>query len=72
LTIKSDSEKKTHLIIKLAEDLGLQATLHELEELNAKSLAEGIGRKANDEELTAYLSKGSNAKLIDLDIAFSK
>ncbi|MFI5139887.1 MAG: hypothetical protein ACHQIM_18840 [Sphingobacteriales bacterium] len=72
LIIKSDSDKKTRLLIELAEELGLSASAKDFEELNINAIVKGIGRKATDEELTAYLSKGSDAEPIDLETAFSK
>jgi len=72
LIIKSDSKKKTHLLMELAKELGLSVSAGEFEELNSKSMATGIGRKATDEELIAYLSKDIDEVPIDLDVAFSK
>lgn len=71
--IKSDSESKTDLLIKLAEELGLSAEKQEdFVELDAKAMAFGIGRAATDEEWDRYIEKGKNAKFIDLDEAFAK
>lgn len=71
--IKSDSESKTDLLIKLAEELGLAAEKQEdFVELDAKAMAFGIGRAATDEEWDSYIEKGKDAKFIDLDEAFSK
>ena len=72
LIIKSDSEKKTLLLIQLAAELGLSAKANELEELDIKAMASGIGRKATDDELIDYLSKQSDVKPISLEAAFSK
>jgi len=72
LIIKSDSEKKTNLLIKFAEELGLQASTHEVKELNQLSMATGIGRKATDEELIDYLSRELDSQPIDLETAFFK
>lgn len=72
LIIKSDSESKTDLLIKLAEELGLSAEKQDVRELTTHDIAFGIGRKATDEELRIYLEKGKDAKYIDLDEAFSK
>jgi hypothetical protein len=72
LIIKSDSEKKTLLLKQLAEELGLSTVTRDFEELDTDALVNGIGRKATDEELIDYLSKGSNAKSISLQTAFSK
>ena len=72
LIIKSDSEKKTRLLMQLAEELGLSAKANEFEGLDIKAMANGIGRKATDEELIDYLSKQSDAKPVSLEIAFSK
>ena len=51
LIIKSDSDKKTHLLMQLAEELGLSVKANDFEELNLTSMVKGIGRKATDEEL---------------------
>ena len=40
--------------------------------LDMKAMVTGIGRKATDEELTYYLSKGSDIELIGLKEAFAK
>ena len=72
LIIKSDSDKKTMLLTQLANELGLLVNANDFEELNPKTLATGIGRKATDEELGEYLSKGTSAKPIPLEAAFSK
>ncbi|MBS1530837.1 MAG: hypothetical protein JSU01_11050 [Bacteroidetes bacterium] len=57
LIIKSDSDKKTDLLKKFAEELGLEAQTQEFRELRSKDMAAGIGRKATDEELISYLLK---------------
>jgi hypothetical protein len=72
LIIKSDSDKKTHLLMQLAEELGLSAKANDFEELDINSMVRGIGRKATDEELIDYLSKGSDTEPISLETAFSK
>jgi len=72
LIIKSNSDKKTHLIVQLAEELGLSVRAAEFEELDLNAMLKGIGRKATDEELMDYLSKGNDAKPLDLESAFSK
>lgn len=41
-------------------------------ELSVTDMITGIGRKATDEELIAYLEKGIDAEPIDIDIAFAK
>ena len=71
LIIKSNSSKKTNLIIELAKELGLSVSSGGFEELNAEAMATGIERKATDEELIDYLSKDSGAP-IDIEVAFSK
>ena len=70
--IKSDSDKKTNLLIRFAEELGLQTITQDFTALNAQSMATGIGRKASDAELMDYLSQELDAKPIDLEVAFSK
>ena len=70
--IKSDSDKKTLLLMQLAEELGLSAKAQNIEELNVMAMVKGIGRKATDEELINYLEKGTDAEAIDIDIAFAK
>jgi len=72
LIIKSDSDRKTNLLKQLAEELGLSATTQDFEELGIESMARGIGRKATEEELVAYLSKEIEAEPIDLEVAFAK
>ena len=70
--IKSDSESKTDLLIKLAEELGLSAEKQEPRELTVEDMVLGIGRKATDEELENYLSKGVDEEPIPFKIAFAK
>ena len=70
--IKSDSESKTDLLIKLAGELGLSAEKQEPRELTAKDMAFGIGRKATDEELENYFSKRIDEKPVPLAEAFAK
>ncbi len=72
LIIKSDSSKKTNLIMELAKELGLSVSTGEFEELTTQSMINGIGRKATDEELIHYLSKDMGGRQIDIDTAFSK
>jgi hypothetical protein len=72
LIIKSDSDKKTDLLIKFAEELGLDTITQEFKELDSFAMARGIGRKATDAELIDYLSRQSDAGPIDLETAFSK
>ncbi|HEY5326379.1 MAG TPA: hypothetical protein VIJ27_05220 [Mucilaginibacter sp.] len=72
LIIKSDSDKKTRLLLQLAEELGLSAKANDFQELNVTSMVKGIGRKATDEELIDYLSKGIDAEPVSLEKAFSK
>lgn len=72
LIIKSDSEKKTHLLIKLAKELGLEAKAQDLKELTTQNITHGIGRKATDEELINYLLNDKDASAINLEEAFSK
>ncbi|TFF38863.1 hypothetical protein [Mucilaginibacter psychrotolerans] len=59
--IKSDSDKKTLLLIQLAERLGLPAEAQPFRELTVEDMIHGMGRKATDEELIAYLEKGKDA-----------
>jgi hypothetical protein len=72
LIIRSDSDKKTDLLIKFAEELGLQTITQDFKELGTLAIATGIGRKASDAELMEYLSRESNIEPIDLETAFSK
>jgi hypothetical protein len=72
LIIKSNSEKKTKLLIKLAEELGLQVSANQFEELDINAMVRGIGRKATDDELIDYLSKEIDAEPMSLETAFSK
>ena len=72
LIIKSSSDKKTRLIVQLAEELGLSIRTSQFEELDINAMVKGIGRKATDEELVDYLSKDSDAEPINIDEAFSK
>ena len=72
LIIKSDSEKKTRLLIQLAEELGLSASANDFEELDINSMVSGIGRKASDEELISYLLKDIDAEPLNIEEAFSK
>jgi hypothetical protein len=70
LIIKSDSEKKTRLLIQLAEELGLSASANDFEELNINAMVKGIGRKATNEELADYLSKDLDARPLNIEEAF--
>jgi hypothetical protein len=72
LIIKSDSEKKTNLLIKFAEELGLETVTQDFKELDIQAMVSGIGRKATDAELIEYLNRESDQKPIDLETAFSK
>jgi hypothetical protein len=72
LIIKSNSDKKTRLLMELAEELGLTVDADSFEELDINAMVKGIGRKATDEELIHYLSKGNDAEPIDIDDAFLK
>lgn len=72
LIIKSDSEKKTSLLIRLAEELGLEAKAQDIRELNTQDITHGIGRKATDEELINYLLNDKDAAAVNLEEAFSK
>lgn len=72
MIIKSDSEKKTRLFVQLAEELGLSASVNDFEELGVNAMIKGIGRKATDEELLDYLSRGLDDEPIDIEKAFSK
>jgi hypothetical protein len=72
LIIKSDSEKKTNLLIRFAEELGLQTITQDFKELDTHVMATGIGRKASDAELMEYLSWESDIELINVEEAFSK
>jgi len=72
LIIKSNSEKKTRLLMQLAEELGLSAKTQNFEELDVNAMVSGIGRKATDEELIDYLLKETDASPISLEEAFSK
>ena len=70
--IQSNSEKKTRLLMQLAEELGLSAQTQDVVELDAVAMARGIGRKATDEELISYLNKDIDEEAIPLEQAFSK
>ena len=72
LIIRSDSDKKTNLLIKFAKELGLETIAQDFKELSTFSIATGIGRKATDAELIEYLSRETNKEPIDLETAFSK
>jgi hypothetical protein len=72
LIIKSNSEKKTQLLIQLAEELGLSAKTQNFVELDLNAMVKGIGRKATDEELIDYLTRETDESPISLETAFSK
>lgn len=72
LIIKSDSDKKTNLLIKFAEELGLETTTQDFKELDIHAMVSGIGRKATDAELIEYLNRETDLAPIDLETAFSK
>lgn len=72
LIIKSDSDKKTNLLIKFAKELGLETITEDFKELDVRAMASGIGRKATDAELIEYLTRESDQTPIDLETAFSK
>jgi hypothetical protein len=72
LIIKSDSDKKTNLLIKFAQELGLETVTQNFKELDIHAMVTGIGRKATDAELIEYLNRESDQKPIDLETAFSK
>lgn len=72
LIIKSDSDKKTNLLIKFAEELGLETTTHDFKELDIHAMVSGIGRKATDAELIEYLNRETDQAPVDLETAFSK
>ena len=72
LIIKSNSSRKTNLIMELAKELGLSVSAGEFEELNTNAMITGIGRKATDEELIDYLSKDNGEEPVDIEVAFSK
>jgi len=72
LIIKSDSDKKTSLLIRFAEELGLQTVTQDFKELDIAAMTKGISRKATDAELMDYLSRESDAEPVDLETAFSK
>jgi len=72
LIIKSDSDKKTNLLIRFAEELGLETVKQDFKELDTVAMVKGIGRRATDAELIDYLARESNAEPLDLEVAFSK
>jgi hypothetical protein len=72
LIIKSDSDKKTNLLKKFAEELGLETKTQEFRELEPKDMATGVGRKVTDEELINYLLKNKDTAAVSLEQAFSK
>ena len=72
VTIQSDPDKKTLLLVQLAEELGLTVESKHVAELDTAATAIGIGRKATDEELITYFEKRKNDDPIDIALAFSK
>jgi hypothetical protein len=72
LIIKSDSDKKTNLLIKSAEELGLETTTQDFQELDIHAMVTGIGHKATDAELIEYLNRESDQKPVDLETACFK
>ncbi|MET3978944.1 hypothetical protein ABIB62_001513 [Mucilaginibacter sp. UYP25] len=69
--IQSNSDKKTTLLMQLAEELGLHAETSEIKELSEADMVTGIGRNATDAELEIYLNKGLNEEPIDLNTVLS-
>ncbi|RWY47962.1 hypothetical protein [Mucilaginibacter gilvus] len=61
--VQSDSEKKTLLLMQLAEELGLSPEAQTFHDLTVNDMMTGIGRKATDEELITYLNKRMDAPL---------
>jgi len=54
------------------EQSDIPTVTNDFECLDINALVKGIGRKATDNELINYLSKGVHAELIQLENAFSK
>jgi hypothetical protein len=55
VTIESDSDKKTEMLVHYAEELGLTVKTDEHRALTDNDVLFGFGRKATDAELTEYL-----------------
>ena len=72
VTIESDSDQKTALLLRYAEELGLPVKTDEHRVLTAKDMVLGIGRKATDAELLEYLLKAKDEKPIDFSVAFGQ
>jgi hypothetical protein len=72
VTIESDSEEHTQLLLKYAEGLGLPAKTDGHRVLTAADMVSGIGRKATDAELTEYLLKSEDSESIDISDVFAK
>ena len=72
VTIESDSDQKTALLLRYAEELGLPVKTDEHRVLTAKDVALGFGRKATDAELAEYLSKSEHSEKVDIDTVFSR
>jgi hypothetical protein len=72
LIIKSDSDQKISLLMKFAEELGLQTITQNFKELDTMAMVTGIGRKATDAELMDYLSRELDTEPMDIETAFSK
>lgn len=71
LIIKSNSDEKTNLLLKFANELGLDAEAHDFKGLDTEAMDKGIGRKATDEELIDYLSKDAGP-FVGIEEAFAK
>lgn len=67
-----DSDKKTELLLKYAEELGLPVKTDEHRVFTTEDIAFGFGRKATDAELKEYLMKHQNETPIDFSVAFTK
>lgn len=72
VTIESDSDQKTALLLRYAEELGLPVKTDEHKVLTTQDVALGFGRKATDAELTEYLLKSEKSETIDIDVVFSR
>jgi 2-succinyl-5-enolpyruvyl-6-hydroxy-3-cyclohexene-1-carboxylate synthase len=67
ITIESDSEETTQLVLKYAQEHGLPAKTDEHQVLTAQDMVTGIGRKATDKELIEYLLKCETSEKINID-----
>ncbi len=67
LTIRSDSERKTLLLIQLAEELGLPVITQ-----NANVDIKRTDGKIADAELINYFTKESSTETVFLDETFSR